>query len=418
MADDKNFQGLRYFEVSFDADGHLSDDGGLPAAVNAGGVQDVFFFSHGWNNSAGSARGMYEDMFGGLAGLLGDKLATSVAVGIFWPSLLFPEDEPQTPDTPSTGAQLAAALAPAFPTQQADLKRIGDLLDTQPQDAADLEEFHTLAKGLVTTPPLAEEDSGEAGAMDANTAAVFGHAASMSKLPPNAAQGVGNPFTALWHGGREVLRTLSYYEMKNRAGVVGRNGLGPLIASLNPTPRVHLMGHSFGARLVSFALTGLPKDGTSPVKTLYLVQGAFSHFAFAAPMPIDHSRSGALADFRARVDGPMLATFSVHDCAVGWWYPAASMPKHEDSQGADDLTYRWGGMGHDGFQMADTVSVPLSAVQHPYNFESGKTYLLDSNSIIAANQSAFSGAHSDIRHPEVLWALASAAGTAGTSGTA
>ena len=100
MADDKNFQGLRYFEVSFDADGHLSDDGGLPAAVNAGGVQDVFFFSHGWNNSAGSARGMYEDMFGGLAGLLGDKLATSVAVGIFWPSLLFPEDDPQTPDTP------------------------------------------------------------------------------------------------------------------------------------------------------------------------------------------------------------------------------------------------------------------------------------------------------------------------------
>jgi hypothetical protein len=408
------FNGLRYFEVEFAADGSLQRDGGLPGAVAGGGIEDLFVFSHGWNNSAGSARDMYADMFGQLAGLLGDRLGSSAAVGVFWPSLLFPEDDPTSgSQTASSGATLAEALAPAFPDQQDDLHQLGKLLDTQPQDPAELERFHSLAKGLVTTPTLAAEDSGESGALDANTASVFGHAASMSKLPVNAAQGVGNPFTMLWHGGREVLRTLSYYEMKNRAGVVGKQGLGPLIGSLSPVPRVHLMGHSFGARLVSFALTGLgtvDRTDASPVKSLFLVQGAFSHFAFADPMPIDHGRSGVLADFAGLIDGPMLATFTSHDRAVGWWYPSASMLKHEDSQAADDLMYRWGAMGHDGFQMEGTVTMPLGPAHQAYGFEAGRRYLLDSNAIICTNQSAFSGAHSDIRHPEVLWALASAAG--------
>ena len=44
------------------------------------------------------------------------------------------------------------------------------------------------------------------------------------------------------------------------------------------------------------------------------------------------------------------------------------------------------------------------------DFHSGSFYDLDANAVICANQSAFSGAHNDIRHPEVLWAVVSAAG--------
>ncbi|EUA68482.1 hypothetical protein I541_5569 [Mycobacteroides abscessus] len=57
---------------------------------------------------------------------------------------------------------------------------------------------------------------------------------------------------------------MSYYEMKNRAGVVGERGLGPLLGSLSGPdgpPRIHLIGHSFGARLVSYALAGCPRRG-------------------------------------------------------------------------------------------------------------------------------------------------------------
>ena len=52
--------------------------------------------------------------------------------------------------------------------------------------------------------------------------------------------------------------------MKNRAGTVGRNGLGPLLGRLPAGVRVHLVGHSFGARLVSFALAGLPAGARRP----------------------------------------------------------------------------------------------------------------------------------------------------------
>ena len=243
--------GLPYYEVTFAADGTLTSDGGLPAAVQAGGVTNLFFLSHGWNDSADSARRLYQGMFTLLAGMLGGRRATSSAVGVFWPSLLFPEDDPATPDTPSTGAQLAEALAPSFPGKGQDLVTMGAMLDTQPQDATQLQQFHQLASGLVTSPPLAPEDAGpqaaitgdtgavfgHAAAITADTAAVFGNAAAMSKTPGSSAQGLPNPFSGLWNGAEEVLRSMSYYEMKNRAGVIGQGGLGPMLGnSPRPTP--------------------------------------------------------------------------------------------------------------------------------------------------------------------------------------
>jgi hypothetical protein len=420
-----NINGLAYYEVDFNADGTPntatgSGDGGLPAAVAKGGITDLFVLSHGWNNGVDSARDLYQAMFTLLADQLGTQLSSSAAVGVIWPSLLFPDDDPDNaPAVPSTGAQLAAALTPAFPQQQQQLATMGQLLDQQPQDPAALNQFHQLATGLVTTKPQGVEDTGEAALLTADTATAFGHAAAMAPHATTAAQGIGNPFTGLWSGAREVLRTMSYYEMKNRAGVVGQNGLGPLLASLSGPdgpPRIHLMGHSFGARLVSYTLAGLPANRTgpaSPVKSLTLIQGAFSHFTFASSLMFDPSRAGGLAADGSRVDGPLLATFSAADRAVGWWYPAASMLAGQDSESAADLVFRWGAMGHDGYQQNPTpTALSLAPQGKPYEFRPGGFYSLDANAVICANQSAFSGAHSDIRHPEVLWAVVSAAGLA------
>ena len=406
--------GLSYCEVTFDATGTLTSDGGLPAMVGRDGVADLFVLCHGWNNSEKGARDLYHGLGRLLAERLGPDKAGAVAVGVFWPSLLFPEDDPKTSDDPSTGKQLAAALEPSFPQQTKALDEMGRLIDERPQDGAELTRFHQLATHLVTTPAMAKEDEGPAAAITAPAAAVLGHAAAMTQSPTGDAQAIANPFAALWSGAREVLRTMSYYEMKNRAGVVGQKGLGPLIASVadGHQLRVHLLGHSFGARLVSYALTGLPKTAVaaaSPVKSLTLVQGAFSHFAFADPTPCRAVKKGSLAAVRNRVDGPLLSTFSAADRAVGWWYPNASMLAHQDSQSLTDLAYQWGGMGHDGFQQASPTGTRLKLHGTTYPFVSGGTYLLDANAVIKKNLSAFSGAHSDIVHDEVVSALVAAA---------
>ena len=47
---------------------------------------------------------------------------------------------------------------------------------------------------------------------------------------------------------------MTYWEMKQRAGIVGAAGIGPLLGRLHETQstlRVHVIGHSFGARGVS-----------------------------------------------------------------------------------------------------------------------------------------------------------------------
>lgn len=409
--------GLTYYEVDFAADGALTSDGGLPAAVATGGITDLFVFSHGWNSSVEGAQSLYDSMFSLLAPMLGDKLSTSAAVGIIWPSLLFPDDDPaRAHAAPASGAQLAAALAPAFPGNVHNLTTMGTMLDQQPADPASLQQFHELASGLVTTPALAPEDAGPAAAITAETGAVFGHAAAMTRAPGPAAQGLPNPFKTLWSGAREVLRSMSYYVMKNRAGVIGRQGLGQMLARLAasaPGLRVHLMGHSFGARLVSYALTGLPATAigsASPVKSLTLIQGAFSHFAFARPTPSKAVAAGALSGVVNRVDGPLLSTFSAADRAVGWWYPAASMLAHQNAESMADLTYEWGGMGHDGFQQSPAANkTALKSQGSAYGFAAGGIYQLDADTVIAQNQSPFVGAHCDICHPEVAWAVVSAA---------
>jgi pimeloyl-ACP methyl ester carboxylesterase len=213
-------------------------------------------------------------------------------------------------------------------------------------------------------------------------------------------------------GAKEALRQATYWEMKNRAGVVGRGGLGPLLGRLAkaaPGIRVHLIGHSFGARLVSYALAGLPDDGPSPVASVTVLQGAFSHFAFATPLPFDAGRHGALAGMEARIQGPLTVCFSTHDGAVGRFYPLASIVARDDTAGGHDALYRWGGMGADGAQNADAV---LDRIQPPgagatYRFARNRILNVDASDIVRRGGPP-SGAHSDIVHPELTWIVLAA----------
>ncbi|MDP9166433.1 MAG: serine/threonine protein kinase, partial [Actinomycetota bacterium] len=77
----------------------------------------------------------------------------------------------------------------------------------------------------------------------------------------------------------------------------------------------------------------------------------------------------------------------------------------------ESVTFRRGAMGHDGYQNSpDAQIITLAGDTTSYGFAAGQFYAMDANAIIAnEKQSAFSGAHSDIQHPEVSWVIRQAA---------
>ena len=201
--------------------------------------------------------------------------------------------------------------------------------------------------------------------------------------------------------------------MKNRAGTVGRNGLGPLLGRLHaaaPDVRVHLVGHSFGARLVSYALAGMPAGlDPSPVKGVTLLEGAFSQWAFARQLPFDAGRNGTLAGMLDRIDGPLAVVYSSHDGAVGTFYPLASMAARDDSAGIGDAASRWGCIGANGAQgvQARQDAIRGAGPGNNYPFAMRQALNVDASDVVRAGGPP-SGAHSDIVHPELTWIVLSA----------
>jgi len=440
------------WDLQFNEDGQLTSPvrDGFLAEVAAAGVTDLFVFSHGWGASQDGARRLYGQMFPlirdaahGLGGL-----GTLGFAGVYWPSLWFPPTQATPPSAAGaqqadggavvdlsagtaalSGADIAAALRPGFadPAQADAITQIGQLIDdgegaagAAESDAARqqrLQQISQLIKSL--TPPPADgefEDAGETALLLSDDPAADYQAAADafgSTPPAGAQQGLGDWFGKAMGGAKDVLRVFSYNTMKARAGTVGRNGLGPLLAALHaqsPAVRVHLIGHSFGARLVSFALSGVGGPADSPVTSLLLLQGAFSHWSFAHAQDNPFGSPGALNAYADRVHGPLVATHTVYDWAVGVWYPKASFLARQDAAAA--VTDRWGGMGSDGFQAVKSAEDRAMPAQGgtSYGFTPGIFYRIDAASVINnTTGEPFSGAHSDIRKPPVAQLAAAAA---------
>ncbi|WP_435975296.1 serine-threonine protein kinase [Streptomyces sp. Qhu_M48] len=312
-----------YREITFDKDG---DGPPGQASALAGlarqGVSDLVLFAHGWNSSPSGATRLCSDFFAPFPGLLAPGVEAGYA-GVIWPSMMF-TDEP-VPDY--------RALVRVLPEKEPVLDRLTELLVTAPAEESAFAEFGALLRELADLAPgggreaaagAGERVPGFLVADPVEVCARFTEAVEAVEGAP--AEGFGEGLKRYWKGAREVLRQATYYVMKRRAGQVGEAGLGPLlgeVARAAPGLRVHLVGHSMGARLVAYALKGLP-TGARPVASVTLLQGAFSHYAFAARLPHDAGRSGSLRDVRQRVRGPVVACYSRHDTALGVMYPLAS----------------------------------------------------------------------------------------------
>jgi hypothetical protein len=448
--------GLPFWQLTFDAQGDTDVNATqtVVAEIKQQAVTDLIVFSHGWNNSQATARSLYSAFFSMLAGQLDqartDRPVKVGLVGVFWPSQRW-SDEP-IPDfeaqakakaKPAAGGAAAAepvraavvagpptldpttlkGLRAEFPAGADNLNRMAELLAGKPTTST-MSEFKAELDAFAKATAVEDDDGEGASAgdnggtprmLEDDPADLFGRYANQLRESGVTFDDGGGGEAGLvdkakdaWHGAKEALRQLTYFQMKNRAGVVGRNGLGPFLGKLAAADKgigVHLVGHSFGARLVSYSLPGLPA-GPSPVKSLTLLEGAFSHFAFADSLPFAHDRKGGLAGEMARIDGPLTVCFSSHDDAVGRFYPLASIAARDDSAAAQDRFYRWGGMGHDG---AQAVSAKHDTLQPAgpgaaYQFRDQQALNIDASDIVC-NGGPPSGAHSDIVHPELTWVV-------------
>jgi hypothetical protein len=143
-----------------------------------------------------------------------------------------------------------------------------------------------------------------------------------------------------------------------------------------------------------------------------LLQGAFSHFAFAESLPHAPERGGALAGMASRVDGPLLVTHSVHDTAVSNLYPLTSLVSGEDAAALEDPLFRWGAMGGHGAQAVDARVVAIGPVGQVYPFAAGRFVNLNGDQVIVGGTPP-AGAHGEIHHPKIAWATLAAAGIVG-----
>ncbi|MDQ0990006.1 serine-threonine protein kinase [Streptomyces sp. V3I7] len=416
-----------YWELTFDADGDADGRARdrLLGEVTEHGVRDLLVFAHGWNNDRSGARSLYHRFFAPVPGLA-PKARIGYA-GVVWPSMRF-SDEP-IPDFPKSVAARAAEDAPhpaldkdtrqalleTFPGRSTVVEQLARMLDERHTDAAELAEFGRLVRVLVEVDPdgpqphFAADTAADGVPQDEpalfsqDTAALCEEFARALAGPRSADFSLPNP----WDGARELLRQATYYAMKRRAGTVGERGLGPLVGRLAkaaPGVRVHLVGHSFGGRLVSFALRGLP-DGVRTVKSVTLLQGAFSHYAFAPRLPHDPRAGGVLHGRQRRIDGPLVCCHSHHDSSLGTFYPLASRMADDDrSASGVDLGHlpgtRWGAMGYDGMQAVPGTAALTLAEALAGGLPASGCANVDAAAVVRRGDPP-TGAHSDILHPEL-----------------
>jgi len=377
--------------AEFDADGGLKDAGAaaaIEAMLNAPGIADVVVLSHGWNNSKADAMTLYRTLWGHVISALSRKDPAHIAVvGIVWPSKAFSTDFDDS---------AAAASAAGQTLSVGDGSASGDLDDGQfeaviagvnelfgPGSAPIVAAARQAARGIdfntasaffqaasaAVTPPSGDPELQQNAAMFAPDArGVSPDAALGGLIPPPAlsaapglghVSGLGDTIGAIFNGPRaavaRALNILTYYEMKNRAGIVGAALGGTVLPGLHAPAgqRLHLVGHSFGARLVTAAASALPAHASFAFSSLTLLQGAFSHNGLSA------QASGAFANVIGRPSGPIAITHTHNDHACTYWYALASRLSNDSTQGFGDANDIFGAMGANGAQkLASGAIVP------------------------------------------------------------
>jgi pimeloyl-ACP methyl ester carboxylesterase len=162
--------------------------------------------------------------------------------------------------------------------------------------------------------------------------------------------------------------------------------------------KVHLIGHSFGGRLVTAAANALAGGSAGhQVATMLLLQAAYSHYGMAHDYQPNTDGMFRSIITGKKVTSEIQITHSVHDVAVGLAYPLASALAHQIGQAA--FINPFGGMGADGARTTpEAFENTLGAVGTAYSKVAAPAIVRN------LNGDAIIQGHSDVTHDEIAYA--------------
>jgi hypothetical protein len=403
---------------------------------------DLILISHGWNNDITEARKLYTDFFTAMNSVqTSQHVATDrnfAVAAVFWPSKRF-----ALPGQISGGA---AALAPTEAEQLNDqLDQLKLVLADDPGAAAKIDLARAQIPALQVSlgaqdafvaalmsalpAPGANPDEGmdtsiasaKSGSVPGNVvlsrmaAPTFPDLSVPADVASGYALGLGDLLGDITSAANNLANLTTYYLMKERAGTVGTTGVLQTILRIQaayPALRLHLIGHSFGGRLVTAAANALRAQNT--IASMLLLEAAYSHYGLA----VDWDGEGHDGSFRSvvstpKIKGNILISHSLNDTAVGLAYPLASsfMGQVAANLAADVASKliggpddKFGGIGRNGAQKTpeafDDILKPIGATYTP--LPARKT-IRNLNGDGPLPLPTIEG-HGDVAKPEIAWA--------------
>jgi len=443
-----NIKGIPYSEAVFDKNGNRQNTPVVPD-----GTSDLIVMCHGWNNTPAEALDLYTRLFGNFADVTaGDRALAArkiTIVGVIWPSKKFDDLMTQLEGcgkapggakslSLADQAQAEAAMleaikraAPIFddPGDNERLARLQGLIPKLEHDSRSQEEFVNILRELIDPAnqhqdQRSSEDSSDI-FFEGQPACIFKNASqsvpatAASQSIPNetqtedsaladqsaGAKSLGGFFSKAANSVTNLINLSTYFEMKQRADSVGKNGVAPLIDELSGhAEHIHLVGHSFGGRVVTAAAAN---STTKKLRSLSLLQAAFSQNAFSK------ARQGFFRTVISdrRVSGPILVTNTKKDFAVGLIYRAASRISGGAAAAFGGPDKAFGGIGSNGAQQMEAGEIANSATAlepayFNYKWELGRIHNLKDDRFIVDPKGG--DAHGFVFVPQVAWAISRA----------
>ena len=383
----------------------------LIAALQNDGITDLILYSHGWNNDFLVASERYETFLRGVSetnaahpGRLPASFKPAF-LGIVWPSTALVLPSEQAPDIAGgefdplfevidddIRAELETKLASGAPMDEAALRALAEKLAPQLSLDGDAEEgggtytaddLMAAAKATAAVVPQSDHTGGGFDDFDAGSADNL-DAAGLLDFDP-----------------RGVLRVFTVLQMKDRAGIVGGNGVAGTVRRILDESRVrlHLVGHSYGAKVVTTALVNA--GASRKAHSALLLQPAINHLAFAPD--IGDGTAGRFRPAFGMTEKPVAMTFSHNDRALHKLFHLAARRKSDVGEaqiaGSVSRFAALGGYGPQEFLSGEVAIMPIPA--------SGTAYpaLGSGVQILALDGKVGISGHGDVNSGFTYWAM-------------